>query len=399
MINKWELDTTELIKQSAACARERLQEIALKEGDNLQKQFVILSSEIDRLRENENYFENDIDQLINKLQQLHHEIEHFPVELSIEEISHELIVVKPLTQSVCHTAAPCYFVDLLLTSQKPKVSIHLLPKAFGPMYPASDQLIAFSYKHQLHTLNIAKKSWKSLHGIKKATEVHWFSSFKQFLVLSCSGYDDKPNKLYLFNPYSDSAEEIWAKSADWTYGSPRNFKTLTCFKQHILIVADDRIEKWSPAYSDWYTNEEASARWSPPISCYPDGEIICIRMNDLYYAVLIETYDHQSRSLVFSFQLRSHGMSTLRCIEIDYDKSLDKLRLISLPNASGWLFLVRGENKNCCYVLDNDGKRYDQNTVLLSKVIDIGVQNNLIFLRKKVANSTNDVLEIYDWQK
>ncbi|CAF0838684.1 unnamed protein product [Adineta steineri] len=412
MINKWELDITELIKQSAACARERLQQIALKEGNNLQKQFAVLSSEIETLRENGDYLENDIDQLSNKLQQLQHDIEHFRIELTIKEISHELIVVKaltqsvshtvapkPLVQSVSHTAAPCYFVDLLLTSQKPKVSIDLSPEPLGPMYPISDQVIAFSYECQLPTLDIVKKSWASLRGIDRAIELHWSSHLKRFLVLAHSDRKNEPNKLYQFDLYSENAEEIWVESVNLRPSRARNFKTLTCFKNYILIVVNNKIEKWLVSHCNWYNNEQNFTDWSPPISCKPRDDIECIRMNDRYYALVIKIYSHQSQTPMFSFQLRNHGMLTLYCMETDYNKSPDRMRLISLPNECGWLFFFCGGNNNCCYVLDNDGKRYDQNIVLLSNVTDIAVQNNLVFLRKKVANSTNDVLEIYEWQK
>ncbi|CAF0825026.1 unnamed protein product [Adineta steineri] len=412
MINKWELDTTELIKKSAACARERLQEITLTEGDNLQKKFTILSSEIDTLRENENYFENDIDQLIKKLEQLQRDIEHFPIELSIKEISHELIVVKPLTQSVSHTVAPkpltqsvshtvdpCYFVDLLLTSQKPKASIGLSLEALGLMYPISDRLIAFFYKCQLPTLDIVNNSWKSMHGIDRATELHWSSSLKQFLVLKCSDQKNRPNKFYQFDPYSGSVKDIVMKLPNRNFCRPNPLKTLTCFKEHVLLVVGDRIEKWSANSPNWYTNEQPSNVWSPPISCQPRDQIKCIRMNDLYYALLIETYDYQSQIPMFSFQLRNHGMLTLHCIDTGCNNLPEKLRLISLPNESGWLFFYcEGYGKHC-YVLDNNGELYDQNIVLLSNVTDIAVQNNLIFLRKKEASNSNDVLEIYDWQK
>ena len=118
IINKWEFDTIELIKQLATCVRRQPQEMALEECDKLKKQFSIISTELNTLRENENYFENDINQLIDKFQQLKHDIEHFPIEININEISRELISVKKIVPSAAPLIEPCYFIDKLLTSQK-----------------------------------------------------------------------------------------------------------------------------------------------------------------------------------------------------------------------------------------------------------------------------------------
>ncbi|CAF5023143.1 unnamed protein product, partial [Rotaria sp. Silwood1] len=161
-INKWELEITELIKESAACARKQLQEISLKEYENLQKQFTLLSDKLNALREQESYFENDVDQLKNKFQQLKHDIEHFPIELSINKIPNELVLVKSIVQSAPPPAPTYYFVDQLLTSQQPKISIDLSAMKIGRMCPIGDQLIAFYSENELPALNIDNNSWQSL---------------------------------------------------------------------------------------------------------------------------------------------------------------------------------------------------------------------------------------------
>ncbi|CAF5130077.1 unnamed protein product, partial [Rotaria magnacalcarata] len=81
-------------------ARKELHETASKEYENSSNQFSMLSNELNALLENESYFENDIDQLKNKFYQLKHDLEQYPVELSINGISNELVVVKSIVKSV-----------------------------------------------------------------------------------------------------------------------------------------------------------------------------------------------------------------------------------------------------------------------------------------------------------
>ncbi|CAF3866453.1 unnamed protein product, partial [Rotaria sp. Silwood1] len=153
-INIWEQDTIELIKQSAACARKQLEEMALKESNKLKKQFSLLSDDLNKLRESENYFENDIDQLKNKFQRLAYDIEHFPFEISINEIPNELILVKSIIQSAPYFPTSYCFIDQILASQKPKVSIDLSTIRPGQMHPFGDQSIAFFSNSELPILDI-----------------------------------------------------------------------------------------------------------------------------------------------------------------------------------------------------------------------------------------------------
>ncbi|CAF5090035.1 unnamed protein product [Rotaria magnacalcarata] len=118
-------------------------------------------------------------------------------------------------------------------------------------------------------------------------------------------------------------------------------------------------------------------------------------MNDLYYALIVKHYN-QSPYL----DLRNHGMSTLHRIILDQIDLPADMRLLSLPNASGWLIFFRGERSTCC-VFDNNGKRHDQNIVMSSNITDVTVQNDLIIIRKFEENGCDDYdfIEVYDWQK
>ncbi|CAM4830499.1 unnamed protein product [Rotaria magnacalcarata] len=394
-INNWELDSIELIKQSAMRARKELHETASKEYENSSNQFSMLSNELNALLENESYFENDIDQLKNKFHQLKHDLEQYPVELSINGISNELVVVKSIVKSVPPVSPSYLFVDQLLKSQKPRISINISNIEVGKMCPISDHLIAFHSKNELPALDISNVSWKSLPEIPSVAELHWVDHLKLFLALEYSGRNNQPNKLYQFDPYSGHREELFKKSIDWRIGRGDNFTTLTCFKQYIVIIFGDKIETWTGTFRQWYTSEILCTRWGPPISCQKNEDIQRIRMNDLYYALIVKHYN-QSPYL----DLRNHGMSTLHRIILDQIRLPADMRLLSLPNASGWLIFFRGERSTCC-VFDNNGKRHDQNIVMSSNITDVTVQNDLIIIRKFEENGCDDYdfIEVYDWQK
>jgi hypothetical protein len=65
---------------------------------------------------------------------------------------------------------------------------------------------------------------------------------------------------------------------------------------------------------------------------------------------------------------------------------------------AGWLSFCGKEDASFCYVIDNAGKRYDQNLFLLSNVTDVIVQNYLIILRRREQDISGDVIEIYLWR-
>ncbi|CAF4064387.1 unnamed protein product, partial [Rotaria sp. Silwood1] len=157
-INKWELDTIELIQQSADCARKELHEAAFKEYENLKQQFSTLTDKIKKLRENENYFENDIDQLTKQFQQLKDNLEHIPIDINISRLPKELVLVQKIVLPPVSLTSSVHYVDQLLTLNKPKKSIGLLPIKLGFMCPIRDLLISFLSKNELPAVNASDGS-------------------------------------------------------------------------------------------------------------------------------------------------------------------------------------------------------------------------------------------------
>ena len=168
---------------------------------------------------------------------------------------------------------PFYFIDQLLKSEKPKMSFDLSVIRPYRMCPITDKLVGFHSKNEFPVLNICDGSWKSLHAICEATELHWSDSLQQFLVLEYSGRTNQPNRLRIYDPDSGACTQIWTKSPHWNSGWGDNFTTLTCFKEYVLIALGDAIERWVANGPDWFNDRSSTVRWSPPISCQRRGDI------------------------------------------------------------------------------------------------------------------------------
>jgi hypothetical protein len=408
LINKWELDTIETIKQMADHAHKQLHSTIQERCNYLTKQLTILSGELNALSENGNYFEHDIEQLTNRFKKLKDEVEHYPVTLSTNEISTASISISSNIQEVnssapaAHPHLPLHFIDQLLESGTPEMSFNLSFIKPDRMLPFTDKLIGFFHSGSgFPVLNIRDGAWMSLSPIHGVTEIHWSDFLQQFLALEYSSRRNQPNRVILYDSNCRQLGEIWKKSTTWNYHCGGDFKTLTCFKQYVLLVlGGGEIEKWSANSPNWYDDRNSVVCWSRPISCQCYDKIECIRMNDIYYALVIGKNGSRQPAVPgeFYFELRNHGMSTLHCIKTDYYGSLSTTRFFSLPNESGWLLFSHTDDASFCYVLDNAARRYDQNLVLLSNVTDIIVQNNLILLRRKKQDITDDILEIYEWK-
>lgn len=397
-INKWQVNTTELIKQSAECARRQLREVASQEYDKLKKNFSSLSNQLTMLHENESYFENDIDQLKQKFQQLKHAMEKFPVDIVFETMPNESALVKIAVQPM-HAVTPSYrFIDQLLTLQQSEKSIELSKMKVGRMYPINHSLVAFYDENELPALETCDYSWHSLQAISGAIELHWSDYLQRFFILKYSNSHEKLKRVYDFDPESGVSKEVFKISYTPYQASSYNATTLTCFKHHILIVENNNIERRYIYNKESYHRRSPVNRWTPPISCRSSFDIKCVRMNDLYYAVILQKTTNNSPANSadeFVFELRSHGMSVLHQMTTDYYDMPRIMRLLSLSDNSGWLFFWHDEEAPICYILDNKGQRYDQNTVLSSNVTDVTIENNHVFIRKTKTTGTEEI-QIYD---
>ena len=411
-INKWESDSIELVKQTAAVGRKRLEELAAHHFHTVKNTFSALSDQVHRMMEEESFLENDIEHLEQKFQKLKLDMENFPLELKINALSCESIDVRSKTTSEGHSMKSgsesesknppkLYFLDWLLTVAKPKDSIDLTFMQPGRVLSIDRKTISFILKNQISTFNLDARSWCSMTCYPQTHEIHWSDHLEVFLYLEYSYRKNRPNQLFQYDPKSSSCKAVLAKDDNWNSGWKDNMLTLACFKQNIVIVMDNKIELWPASRKDWHTFSGNVTRWYPPVAWRSGTEIKQIRMNDSYYALLAEincSNEEGAKTLIsLELEIRNHGMSILHCIALKPDIFGVQMRFCSLPKASGWLFFTKNNDVACCYIIGNDGKRYEQSVVLSCDVDDIVVFENTIVFRKNCNYGYTDVVDIYDW--
>ena len=412
-INKWEYDSIELIKQSAVLARKRLEAMALQHFHTVKDAFATLSDQLNRMMEEESFFENDIEQLQQKIQKLKHDVESFPLEVKINTLPCKLIdVYSDTTSQIClvesvarrknRSPTKIEFVDKLLTVDKPNMSINLSIMQPGRILPINSQSIGFILKDRISAFDPSTKSWASMGSVLDADELHWSDHLKVFLYLKYSKQANTLHKLFQFDPKSSSCEEFLRKYGSSRYEDHGDIRTFSCFGKRIAIVKNDSIEHWSADSKDWHTCADNVTRWYPPVAWRSGTQIQKICMNETNYAFLAAIYGHNKQKKIIcmslELEIRNRGMSILHCIALKPDISYVQIRLCCLPKAAGWLLFTKNGDHSCCYVIGNDGKRYEQSLVLSSNIDDIIVFGDRIVTRKIDAEKNTDLLDIYDWR-
>lgn len=410
-INKWESDSIEMIKQTAVLARKRLEHLAIEHFDTVNKTFKMLSAQVHSIMDDESFFENDINQLEQKFQKLKDGFENFPVEIKTKTFPDTLIDVRFMAKITADsmlspnsfltaTQPDLYFIDKLLARSKLKKSIDLSQMKPGEILPMNDRLIGFALHNQISTLDPKLDSWMSIPPIPAGGEMYWFDHLQVILYFQWSNRYNTPHKLFQFDPKSLSRTEVLPKSSSWKRGANDDFDILTCFKQYIVIVMQDKIEQWSAHGLDWYTKTDAVIRWYPPVAWRPGTHIEQICMNDTNYAILIRENCDRGRQTVipFEFEIRNRAMSVLHYIPFEPCISDAQMRLCSLPKRSGWLFFAKMEKVKCCYIINKDGKQHKQNFVETSDIEDAVVFGDSIVIRRVDCNKNTDIISIYDWE-
>ena len=194
-INKWESDSIELVKQSAALARKRSEELAMEHFNSVKGAFTVLSDRLHRMMEEESFFEKDIKQLEQKFQKLKLDMENFSLEAKINTLPDELIDVRSRTTSEEHSMksvsenesknlSKTSFIDYLVTMEKPSISINLSLMKPGRILPINSQSIGFLLENRISALNPYTNSWTSICSFYNENEVHWSDHLQVFLFFT-----------------------------------------------------------------------------------------------------------------------------------------------------------------------------------------------------------------------
>ncbi|CAF3208765.1 unnamed protein product [Rotaria socialis] len=376
-INDWELKSFEIIKETAENARLTLHAMALNECVGLRERFTRLTTELTNKQQTDNYFEQDIQVLKHKFQQLKHDIESFGLKVHINSDlkSIELISIKK------KPSASDSFIDHLLLTQTPIKYINA--RNSGKIYAVNENLLAFEHRdaRDIDLYDTVDLSMKTMSRTDDGGFNLCYSTYLQSF-------------LYLIQ----SRRPEWYHLYQWSiigHGEPKKMELnisekiyqITCYETNLLVLFYSfTIEKWK------LNSLKLDTRWRKPMTCEQDESIKMIRMNSLYYALVVEKPDG------CYFELRNNSMLIIGSVKIIYDYYLE---LISLPNEIGWLLFYHYNTRNT-YIIDNQLNKHEQKFMEALQVKDIVTQGKYMIIRydkqaNDISKTKKDCIEYYQW--
>ncbi|CAF2111419.1 unnamed protein product [Rotaria magnacalcarata] len=162
---------------------------------------------------------------------------------------------------------------------------------------------------------------------------------------------------------------------------------ITCYETNLLVLSHSfTIEKWK------LNSLKLDTRWRKPMTCGQDESIQMIRMNSLYYALVVEKPDD------CCFELRNNSMSIIGSVKVIYHYSLE---LINLPNEIGWLLFYYYNTRNP-YIIDNQLNKHEQKFMEALQVKDIVTQGKYMIIRydkqaNDISKTKKNCIEYYQW--
>ncbi|CAF2042638.1 unnamed protein product [Rotaria magnacalcarata] len=357
-INDWELKSFEIIKETAENARLTLHATALSECVGLIEKFTRLTTELTNKQQTDNYFEQDIQVHINSDLK------------SMELIS---IKKKPSTSDS--------FIDHLLLTQIPTKSINA--RNSGRIYAVNENLLAFEH-HDARDIDLYDTVDSSMKTMSRTDDGGFNLCYSTYLQ----------SFLYLIR----SRRPEWYHLYQWSiigHGEPKKLELnisekiyqITCYETNLLVLSHSfTIEKWK------LNSLKLDTRWRKPMTCEQDESIQMIRMNSLYYALVVEKPDD------CCFELRNNSMSIIGSVKVIYHYSLE---LINLPNEIGWLLFYYYNTRNP-YIIDNQLNKHEQKFMEALQVKDIVTQGKYMIIRydkqaNDISKTKKDCIEYYQW--
>lgn len=377
-IDDWEQSSHEAVSQIAGRTREKLREMSLKECQNLRERYDRLSDELNIKQESETYFENDIELLKRKFQELKDDIDNFGLKVDIKQQlqSMEIIDIKKKPSSSDS------FIDRILLSCKPIKSLNT--QNDGVMYVVNDNLVAIEMEgaKYINLYNSTDGSVNMMSRYGAYASLVCYSTYLQSFLYFIRHRGSEGN-LYQWNVISNGEHtKLELDDRDRC-----QISALTCYETNmILIWRDSSIEQWN------LTNKKLEKEWIKPMSCESDETILNVGMNSHHYALFIKRSDGHY------FHLRNTAMSKIGIVKVENYG----MNPISLPNQSGWLVFHRFSNNKPPYVIDNQLNVYVQKYAFETKVQDIDVQGTTLIIRyaedvKDAKKSKGSFIEYYTW--
>ncbi|CAF4214706.1 unnamed protein product [Rotaria magnacalcarata] len=273
------------------------------------------------------------------------------------------------------------FIDHLLLTQIPTKSINA--RNSGRIYAVNENLLAFEH-HDARDIDLYDTVDSSMKTMSRTDDGGFNLCYSTYLQ----------SFLYLIR----SRRPEWYHLYQWSiigHGEPKKLELnisekiyqITCYETNLLVLSHSfTIEKWK------LNSLKLDTRWRKPMTCEQDESIQMIRMNSLYYALVVEKPDD------CCFELRNNSMSIIGSVKVIYHYSLE---LINLPNEIGWLLFYYYNTRNP-YIIDNQLNKHEQKFMEALQVKDIVTQGKYMIIRydkqaNDISKTKKDCIEYYQW--
>lgn len=241
IIDEWEKETIEQVYQAAENARQHLINIAQEQRSIIKDKFTELSKQLNDMRENDNFFEQDVARMKDKCSRLKTIVNQINTNISIADVHGSLnaaITFQKTPRIEVTKTGVLSYVENILKYQKPYKQIKFphdgtlcLGEHFALIKNQTDYTIVDFYDNSMRSI-----SFENLDR-----QVHCWSSYH-------NGFFSKnrftPDTIQFFSALYES------RKYEMTIHNEGDTVNIACFLDNLLIVGNDRrnhtiIEEWN----------------------------------------------------------------------------------------------------------------------------------------------------------
>jgi hypothetical protein len=174
IIDEWVKKTIEQVYQAADKARQRLIDIAQEQRTNIKDEFTELSKQLNNMRENENFFEQDVTMMKDECSRLKAAVNQVNIDLNTADVYRFLDGAITFQQTEQATIEVLSYVENILKHQTPYKQIKL--PHHGTLF-LGDEFVLIKNNTDYSMVNFGNNSMKSLSLETLEAEVHCWSSY------------------------------------------------------------------------------------------------------------------------------------------------------------------------------------------------------------------------------
>ncbi|CAF1426341.1 unnamed protein product [Didymodactylos carnosus] len=352
-ISKWENETIETIKTIADQARRYVQDLLDEKRHKIIKRYEQLSMELRQRKEKDDFFEQDIKRLSEKLEQvkLDCQVKDLPNTVNIKARNVDF-------DNVFHTRLEIALQRILNENNLLKtININ---NSYGKVLAASENFVSYRENDQLCFFNKTNFHTTTMLWKYITSDICWCSTIKQFFIWTYEGG-------FTLSESLRKEKKINQLPAAGLFGA---HSSCICYNNIVLLCDGPSIELWD--ISSWTSIK----RWENNVE--RSEEILSVRINEKGIVGMTIGPINFGDNLSRRFELRDLlTMNIMESVEID---TLRHPCAVAMPNDE-WLIL--GYDKTTILLIDkncNIEEKIDYQVALKSAFV---TNTNILIIRIK----------------